>query len=209
LTVSAMSGIFITFEGIDGCGKSTQADLLENHLKSIRQDVISVREPGGTDISERIREVLLSTDNRMMSKRTEALLLAASRAQLTLETIVPALESGKVVLCDRYLDSTLAYQGYGRQLPVEWLQQINSTAITPDITFYVDIPVDEAMARMKGKTLDRMEEEGTTFLKRVKDGYLTLAQKYSARYIVLDGTADVNSLHNTIRKEIEKKDDKD
>ncbi|MDP6456500.1 MAG: dTMP kinase [Candidatus Marinimicrobia bacterium] len=204
-----MSGIFITFEGIDGCGKSTQADLLENHLKSIRQDVISVREPGGTDISERIREVLLSTDNRMMSKRTEALLLAASRAQLTLETIVPALESGKVVLCDRYLDSTLAYQGYGRQLPVEWLQQINSTAITPDITFYVDIPVDEAMARMKGKTLDRMEEEGTTFLKRVKDGYLTLAQKYSARYIVLDGTADVNSLHNTIRKEIEKKDDKD
>ncbi len=209
MTVSAMSGIFITFEGIDGCGKSTQADLLENHLKSIRQDVISVREPGGTDISERIREVLLSTDNRMMSKRTEALLLAASRAQLTLETIVPALESGKVVLCDRYLDSTLAYQGYGRQLPVEWLQQINSTAITPDITFYVDIPVDEAMARMKGKTLDRMEEEGTTFLKRVKDGYLTLAQKYSARYIVLDGTADVNSLHNTIRKEIEKKDDKD
>ena len=112
-----MSGIFITFEGIDGCGKSTQADLLENHLKSIRQDVISVREPGGTDISERIREVLLSTDNRMMSKRTEALLLAASRAQLTLETIVPALESEKVVLCDRYLDSTLAYQGYVVSFP--------------------------------------------------------------------------------------------
>ena len=204
-----MSGLFITFEGIDGCGKSTQADLLENHFEEIGRKVISVREPGGTDISERIRDVLLSTDNRLMHDSTEALLLAASRAQLTLETIVPVLELGNVVLCDRYLDSTLAYQGYGRQLPAEWLRQINSAAVEPDITFFVDVPVETAMARMEGKTLDRMEEEGTIFLSRVRDGYLTLAQNYSKRYIVLDGTADFSSVHNTVRKEVEKRYDKD
>lgn len=204
-----MSGLFITFEGIDGCGKSTQADLLENYFKESDRKVTSVREPGGTDISERIREVLLSNDNRLMSDRTEALLLAASRMQLTKEIIAPALKSGSVVICDRYLDSTLAYQGYGRQLPAEWLRQINEAALKPDLTILIDLAVDTAMERMEGKAFDRMEAEGTSFLTRVRDGYLTLAQDASERYIVIDGTADFTSIHNTIRKELKERYDKD
>ena len=116
-----MSGLFISFEGIDGCGKSTQADLLRSYLESKGEQVELLREPGGTALSEQIREILLNPNNEKMDPSTESILLSASRAQLTREIIIPALERGNVVICDRYADSTLAYQGYGRGINLEWL----------------------------------------------------------------------------------------
>ncbi len=119
----SMNGFFISFEGIDGCGKSTQADLLKSHLESKGETVVLIREPGGSIISEQIREILLNPANDTMDASTEAILLAASRSQLTREVIIPALENGHVVICDRYADSTLAYQGYGRGIKLEWLKK--------------------------------------------------------------------------------------
>lgn len=196
-----MKGLLITFEGIDGCGKSTQAVLLKSHLTEQERDVLLVREPGGTDISEQIRSILLNPANKSMDPTTETILLSASRAQLTREVILPSLQKGTTVICDRFADSTLAYQGYGRGLPIEWLRTLNEFATAgriPDLTFLVDIPVQTAMARLQAKSIDRLEEEGNEFLQRVRDGYLTLAEKSGGRYIVVDGTKPVDS----IRKEI-------
>ncbi|MCH8011111.1 MAG: dTMP kinase [Candidatus Marinimicrobia bacterium] len=200
-----MKGIFITFEGIDGCGKTTQAELLESRLKQERRNIVLVREPGGTVISEQIRSIILDKNHNEMDPITETILLAASRAQLTEEIIIPNVESGNIVISDRYTDSTLAYQGFGRGLDLTWLKNINKFATKdtdPDITILVDIPVEVAISRMKGKSFDRMEIEGNKFLRRVRKGYLHLAQDYSDRFIVVDGMKSIHEIQTQIWKSI-------
>lgn len=192
---------FITFEGIDGSGKSTQADLLKTFLEERNREVVLVREPGGTDISEKVRTILLDPENRHMDPVTETLLLAASRTQLVQQVILPAMRRGKTVLCDRYVDSTLAYQGHGRGLPMSWLRTLNEVATQatePDFTILVDLPVATALTRMGKKTFDRMEKEGREFLQKVREGYLKLAQKNPGRYIVVNGLESIQEIHQTI-----------
>ena len=201
-----MSGLFISFEGIDGCGKSTQADLLRSHLESKGEQVELLREPGGTALSEQIREILLNPNNDKMDPSTESILLSASRAQLTREIIIPALERGNVVICDRYADSTLAYQGYGRGINLEWLEKLNAFAtagLKPDITLLVDIPVDEALNRMQSKSFDRIEMEGIEFLDKVRSGYLELTDRFSKRYFMIDGMETIEEMSKKIINKIE------
>ena len=201
-----MSGLFISFEGIDGCGKSTQADLLRSYLESKGEQVELLREPGGTALSEQIREILLNPNNDKMDPSTESILLSASRAQLTREIIIPALERGNVVICDRYADSTLAYQGYGRGINLEWLEKLNAFAtagLKPDITLLVDIPVDEALNRMQSKSFDRIEMEGIEFLDKVRSGYLELTDRFSKRYFMIDGMETIEEMSKKIINKIE------
>jgi len=201
-----MSGLFISFEGIDGCGKSTQADLLRSYLESKGEQVELLREPGGTALSEQIREILLNPNNEKMDPSTESILLSASRAQLTREIIIPALERGNVVICDRYADSTLAYQGYGRGINLEWLEKLNAFAtagLKPDITLLVDIPVDEALNRMQSKSFDRIEMEGIEFLDKVRSGYLELTDRFSKRYFMIDGMETIEEMSKKIINKIE------
>ena len=201
-----MSGLFISFEGIDGCGKSTQADLLRSYLESKGEQVELLREPGGTALSEQIREILLNPNNDKMDPSTELILLSASRAQLTREIIIPALERGNVVICDRYADSTLAYQGYGRGINLEWLEKLNAFAtagLKPDITLLVDLPVDEALNRMQSKSFDRIEMEGIEFLDKVRSGYLELTDRFSKRYFMIDGKETIEEMSKKIINKIE------
>ena len=198
-------GKFITFEGIDGCGKSTQVKMIVEKLKQLNMDVIMIREPGGTRISESIRDILLYRDTHELGERTEALLMTASRAQLTKELILPALKEGKWVIADRYADSTLAYQGGGRKVDSEWLEKLNEFATydtIPDLTFFIDILPDEGVRRQKSK-LDRIEQAGIDFQSRTRDLYLRLAEKYSDRISVINGQDNIDTLHKNIWKEFE------
>ena len=198
---------FISFEGIDGSGKTTQATLLLDKLIQKGKQGILVREPGGTPVSEAIRHVLLTKGNRQMVARTEALLMTASRSQLTKEVILPNLEQNRWVIADRYADSTLAYQGGGRELNLDWLQDLNKFAtydLEPNVTFVIDILPKEALRR-RGQTEDRIEEEGIAFQKRVRRTYLELAQQYSDRIIVIDGHMDREIIQDNIWDEIKRR----
>ena len=198
---------FISFEGIDGSGKSTQATLFFDKLIQKGKQGILVREPGGTPISEAIRHVLLTKGNRQMVARTEALLMTASRSQLTKEVILPNLEQNRWVIADRYADSTLAYQGGGRELNLDWLQDLNKFAtydLEPNVTFVIDILPKEALRR-RGQTEDRIEEEGIAFQKRVRRTYLELVQQYSDRIIVIDGHMDREIIQDNIWDEINRR----
>ncbi|MCJ7801367.1 MAG: dTMP kinase [Candidatus Marinimicrobia bacterium] len=198
-------GKFITFEGIDGCGKSTQVKMLVEKLKKLDMEVITIREPGGTRISESIRDILLYRDTHELGERTEALLMTASRAQLTKEVILPALNRGTWVIADRYADSTLAYQGGGRKVKIEWLEKLNEFATydtIPYLTFFIDILPDEGVRRQKSKQ-DRIEQAGIDFQSRTRDLYLKLAEKYSDRIIVINGQEDMDTIHKNIWKEFE------
>jgi dTMP kinase len=198
---------FISFEGIDGSGKTTQATLLLDKLIQNGKQGILVREPGGTPVSEAIRHVLLTKGNRQMVARTEALLMTASRSQLTKEVILPNLEQNRWVIADRYADSTLAYQGGGRELNLDWLQDLNKFAtydLEPNVTFVIDILPKEALRR-RGQTEDRIEEEGITFQKQVRRTYLELAQQYSDRIIVIDGHMDREIIQDNIWDEIKRR----
>jgi dTMP kinase len=201
--------MFITFEGIDFCGKSSQIKLLEEYLIANKKKVRVIREPGGTEISEKIRHMLLDKENSRMYMQTEFLLFSASRAQLVREKIRPYLDKGFYVISDRFHDSSTAYQGYGRGLPVEVILAISSLAIgetVPDLTFIIDIPVDVAEQRKQRKfkkLLDRIENSDRVFYNRVRNGYLELAKKES-RFKVLNGEEKINSIHKKIIKEIEK-----
>ena len=198
---------FISFEGIDGSGKTTQATLLLDKLIQKGKQGILVREPGGTPVSEAIRHVLLTKGNRQMVARTEALLMTASRSQLTKEVILPNLEQNRWVIADRYADSTLAYQGGGRELNLDWLQDLNKFAtydLEPNVTFVIDILPKEALRR-RGQTEDRIEEEGIAFQKRVRRTYLELAQQYSDRIIVIDGHMDREIIQDNIWDEINRR----
>ncbi len=202
--------MFITFEGIDFSGKSTQCDLLEKYLRQLGYDVVSIREPGGTVISEKIRTLLLDKDNRGMIGLTEFLLYSASRAQLVSEVIKPALAKGKAVLCDRYADSSTAYQGFARGLGVESVEKINALAtdgFVPDLTIYVDITVEEALRRQaaRDKAGDRMEIEGGEFFALVRRGYLHIATTNKNRFKVINGMDDINTIQEKIRTIVREK----
>ncbi len=198
-------GLFITFEGIDGCGKSTQSRRLQRKLEEKGNAPLLLREPGGTPISEDIRKVLLNPDNSSMAPENEALLLAASRSQLLKEVIIPHLEQGSIILCDRYIDSTLAYQGFGRDLPQEWLRQINRLAFElaiPDRTFLFYLPVVVALSRLGDRQRDRIEATGVDFLEKVRNGFLTLAEQESDRYIILDSQNQIEELEKEISSQV-------
>jgi len=198
---------FISFEGIDGSGKSTQAKLfLDRLIKNGKQGIL-VREPGGTPISEEIRQVLLTKVNRQMVARTEALLMTASRSQLTKEVILPNLEQNRWIIADRYADSTLAYQGGGRELNLDWLLDLNKFAtyeLEPNVTFFIDILPKEALRRKK-YTEDRIEAEGIAFQKQVRQTYLELAKQFSDRIIVIDGHMSKEKIQNNIWDEIKRR----
>lgn len=194
--------MFITFEGLDFSGKSTQAKLLVEKLQGLRA-VRFLREPGGTAISERIREILLDRKNLEMIDQAEILLFSASRAQLVGEVILPALARGEIVVCDRYCDSTTAYQGYGRGLQLDGVRAINHLATQgkmPDVTFLIDIPIEEIERRKSaaGLTFDRMESAGREFYKRVRDGYRSLAALEKDRWIVVDGMQSIDHVASLV-----------
>lgn len=186
----ANSGIFISLEGIDGSGKTSLKERLQLYLEqNYGLEVLGVREPGGNIISEKIRELLLDAGNQGMTSRTEALLYAAARSQVVEEVIRPALMAGKVVLADRYMDSTIAYQGYGRCLNIEFLQQLNQLCtggLKPDLTLLLDLDSKAALQRRKKEIPDRLEKEGLAFQEKVRDGYLQLARQEEERIKTLD-----------------------
>jgi len=196
-------GVLVTVEGIDGCGKTTQVALLESWLKDKGRAVRSVREPGGVPISERIRELLLDPSGEGMSAITELLLYEASRAQLVNDVIRPALDSGQVVICDRYTDSTMAYQGYGRGLPKEFIAELNIRAtngVVPAKTVVLDIALSEAVRRRKESgPADRLEGEGNPFYERVRRGFLAVAQQEPERVVVVDGTPNAETVADSVR----------
>jgi dTMP kinase len=199
--------MFITFEGIDFCGKSTQVSLLKNYLESINKEVELIREPGGTEISEIVRSVLLDKRHNHMKMETEIFLFSASRAQLVREKIQPLINKGVYVISDRFHDSTTAYQGYGRGINLEIVKHINKLAIDgalPDITFIIDIPVGVANKRKMEKgeaSLDRMELSDSIFFEKVRNGYLTIA-KNEKRFRIIDGTKSIEEINKNIIEEI-------
>lgn len=184
-------GKFITFEGCDGCGKSTQLRLLSEYLTKEKIPHIFTREPGGGKISEAIREILLSGKNTEMTDECEALLYAASRMQHLSDRVEPALAEGKLVICDRYVDSSLAYQAYARGLGVEFVSQINGAAMRkyrPDVTVFIDLTPEAAFARKHGADEnDRLEQAGMAFHKRVYEGYKAIAAAQPERVVCVDG----------------------
>lgn len=201
-----MRGLFITFEGPDGSGKSTQINLLKKHLESRGYDVLFTREPGGTPISEKIRKIILDPENKGMNSVCEALLYAASRAQLVHEVIKPALEGGKIVIADRFVDSSIVYQGYARGLGEDMIESINRYAVLgeePDVTFLITLPPEEGIKRKnRGGKLDRLEQENILFHKKVLEGYNNIKGKYS-RIVSIDGTLGIDEIHHIIKDKID------
>jgi dTMP kinase len=202
-----MSGLFVTFEGIDGCGKSTQVAEARRRIEQKGIPCMVTREPGGTAIAEKVRSILLSPDNREMCDPCEVLLYCAARAQHCHEKIAPAMQRGEVVLCDRFMEATFAYQGYGRGLSLETLSRINDFAtagIVPSLTFVFDIDVATSVARLEkaGKRPDRLEGSGREFYEKVRQGYLSLAAQSPDRIIVLPGTDKVDRLAQTVAERI-------
>ncbi|MFZ7102170.1 MAG: dTMP kinase [Peptococcaceae bacterium] len=198
-----MYGKFITFEGSDGSGKSTQIALLKKVLEDAAVPFKITREPGGTVISEEIRSIILDDKYKEMIWRTEALLYAASRAQLVGQLIIPALEAGIHVLCDRYIDSTLAYQGYGRGLDIRDLTVLNDFAadnLEPDLTILLDIDPEETLGRRSDRKADRLEKEKPDFHKKVRQGYLKLAETEPDRFVIVSGNRDIMEIHHEIKR---------
>ena len=205
--MSISKGNFITFEGIDGCGKSTQVRKLVETMNSVGKKTILVREPGGTTISEEIREILLHRHLSNISDRTEALLMTGSRAQLTYELIMPNLINGKNIVADRFSDSTLAYQGGGRKLDIDWLINLNHFAtyeLEPDVTFLVDILPEEASKR-KSREKDRIERAGIELQTLVRNTYLELSIRFKERFVVVDGHETIENIHNAIINELKRR----
>lgn len=203
-----MTGSLITFEGIDYSGKTTQAKKLVSHLRRKGYKVILLREPGGEKVSESIRQVLLSSKNIGMNPLTELLLYIASRAQLVSKIILPALKQGKIVICDRFYDSSLAYQGYGRGLDkkmIEYLNKISTLGIKPDLTILVDIPIEIFVKRIRknNKKKDRIEKEKIDFYKKVRDGYLKIARREKKRFRVIDGSEEIVKVWEKVKTAID------
>ena len=196
--------MFITFEGPDGSGKTTQAHLLAERLREQRYEVVLTREPGGSDIGDQIRAVLHDLRNTAMDARTEILLYSASRAQHVAQLIRPALAAGKIVISDRYADSTLAYQGYGRGLDLETLRTVTAFAtdgLVPDLTLYLDIPPQEGLQRRRlgGDEWNRLDAETLEFHQRVRAGFLELVRLEPERWVVIDGTRSAEEVQAEIR----------
>ncbi|KAA3615106.1 MAG: dTMP kinase [Calditrichaeota bacterium] len=198
---------FISFEGIDFSGKSTQIKLLKSYLEKEGQSVFILREPGGTDISERIRAILLDKEHIKMNARAEMLLFSAARVQLTEEKIIPLLKKGSFVIADRFVDSTSAYQGYGRELEQETIDHVNQFAtfgILPGITFYLKISPQDAFQRRidSGQEADRLESAGLEFYNKVYEGYENIAKNDPDRFSVLDATQVKDEIHRQIKERI-------
>lgn len=202
--MSTSRGSFISFEGIDACGKSTQVKLLLKQMNKVANNTILVREPGGSIISERIREILLDKNLHEMSERTEALLMTASRSQLTYEKILKNLKEGKNVISDRYSDSTLAYQGGGRDINLDWLINLNNFAtfsLEPDITFLIDLHPAEAVKR-KNIQQDRIEGAGIAFQVKVRNSYLRISKRFQDRIVLINGHDEISKINKKIIDEL-------
>ncbi len=201
--------MFITFEGIDLSGKSTQIRLLKEYFESEKKKVIAVREPGGTVISEKIRDILLDKEHLKMEDLAEFLLFSASRQQLTKEIILPHPKKNYVVLCDRYYDSSTAFQGYGGKVDLKVINSKNKTAtgnLIPDITFLIHISIEESIRRKKlmNKNEDRIERKTISYFNKVTDGYLKIANNDKDRFVVIDGTMPKDEIRNTIIHSVNK-----
>jgi len=203
------SNLFISFEGVDGSGKSTQIEKLRDWFISIGEEVLMLRDPGTTDISERIRDILLDRRHMQMHAVTECLLYAAARSQLVTEQILPALQSGRQVISDRFYDSTTAYQGFGRSLPEDLIKDLNrigSHSLVPDLTVLLDLDPETGLARAgKHRSLDRMESGGSDFIRRVRAGFLNIAEAEKHRFIVLDASDGVEKIHEKIISEVQRR----
>jgi dTMP kinase len=204
--------LFITFEGPDGSGKSTQIGLLAEHLRALGHDVLITREPGGTPIGDQIRSVVHDVKNVEMTCETEFLLYSASRAQIVRQVIQPHLARGGTVLCDRFADSSQAYQGYGRELDLQAVRAITQFAtggLTPDLTIYLDLPVEEGLRRkqsayaVQGGEWNRLDQQTLDFHRRVHQGYLRMAQAEPERWLVVDATQSIAETQASIRKRLE------
>lgn len=196
-----MKGVFITFEGSEGSGKSTQIDMVCRYLKAKKKSVLFVREPGGVKISEKIRTILLDARNVKMSSECETLLYMAARAQLVEEVIAPALKKGKTVLCDRFLDSTLAYQGYGNGVDIRTIKAIGKFAtrsIKPDLTLFFDISAREGLARIKGRAKDRIERRTLHYHNKVRRGYAAIARQEPRRVKLIDGARSKEEIFDLV-----------
>lgn len=207
-------GMFITFEGPEGGGKSTQVERFIKSLRELQYDVVQTREPGGTVISEKIRSILLDPNHHVMNHRTEMLLYAASRAQHVAEVIEPSLAQGKIVVCDRFIDASVAYQGYGLGLPVDEILHVNSLATNrtaPHRTYLLDLPVEVGMKRIAEKRghnedlqavgLDRIESKELDYHRSVRQGFIEIAKKESERVKIIDATRDIEQIENEIRED--------
>jgi dTMP kinase len=202
-----MGGLLVTLEGIEGSGKSTQAFQLQLKLQALGVPVLLTREPGGTPLAERIRDVVLGVGQEPVDARTELLLFLAARAQHVARKIRPALEQGRVVVCDRFTDATLAYQGGGRTIPDEFMRSLNDWAtggLRPDRTYLVDVPVEVGAERGRARAgrPDRMESEGARFFEAVRERYLEIAAREPERVLVLRGTDSVESLSHQIISDV-------
>jgi dTMP kinase len=190
-TAAKAAGFFITFEGPEGAGKSTQARRLAQRLSADGIPALATREPGGTEVGEKARRILLEPGGSALVPWAEALLFTAARAQLVAEVIRPALEAGKVVICDRFSDSTVAYQGFGRRLDLDQLRQLQVAAtggLRPDLTLLFDLSVEEGLARIPGSSRDRLDQEVGQFHQRVRMGYLQMAAEEPGRWITVDAS---------------------
>ncbi|MEW5796914.1 MAG: dTMP kinase [Candidatus Zixiibacteriota bacterium] len=199
-------GLFVTFEGIDGCGKSTQLERTGHYLKVRGYDVVKLREPGSTPVAESIRRILLDR-NSSLSDTTELLLYEAARADITAREIIPHLEAGRIVLCDRFYDSTTAYQGYGRGLDLKMVRQLHRMAVgqcRPDLTLVFDISLKVAATRL-GPKRDRLEAEPAAFHRRVRRGFLRIAESEPGRVKVVDGTPSVDTVFEEVKKHLDRK----
>ena len=203
-----MAGLFITLEGIDYCGKTTQARKLASYLKMKNHTPLLIREPGGDRISEKIRKVLLNEKNAGMTPMAELLLYEASRAQLTQRVIQPVLKQGKMVICDRYSDSTLAYQGYGRGLDkkvIRYLNRIATFGLSPDLTILLDIPLAVSFERRKKEKRreDRLERENIEFHRKIRQGYLFIARQNRKKIKIVNGTGDIDETWQRVKRVVD------
>ncbi len=208
-----MSGVFITFEGPDGSGKSTQLKLAADYLRAQGYKVTTTRDPGGTPISDQIRQVLLRPENTELFSQTEVLLYAASRAQLVHEVILPALLAGEIVLCDRFIDASVAYQAFGNRVPQHIIEDINdysSSGLSPARTYLFVVTPEQGRERLLGrseqeftKSLDRIEQKGIDYHQRVLDGFLHLADTEGERIMSIDGTQSVEAIAALVAKDLD------
>lgn len=204
---SLKRGIFITFEGAEGCGKSTQSKLLYDNLRAAGYACVHTREPGGTSLGEKIREIILHSNDIKISDLSELFLFEAARAQIVKEIICPALKAKKIVICDRFSDATFSYQGYGGKIPVEIIKILDHVAtagLKPDLTILLDVDTLTGLERAKRKGTDRMERKDIAYHKRVRAGYLELARRYHKRIKVIKSSGPIEMTRRAVAREVER-----